>query len=417
MTDQKPRKKYRRLQADKLMRPMMAGHWLLSKQARRLGIKVAWVTSGVPVEPLRAMGIMPLYPENYGALVAAKRADQPLTEAAEAAGYSPDLCSYARISIGSVLEPKAAVMGGLPRPDLLVGCNNICQTVTKWWEALADLLGVPCYMVDTPFDTGADDKERLAYVRNQLVELIQFLESWMGVKYSPRRLEKVIRSSVTAIGLWQQALDTCRASPTPLNSVDRFVYMAPIVGLRGTRAAAAFYRVLLAETRHRVSRRIGAVPGERFRLLWDNIAVWPQVFKLASVFSEKGCAFPVDTYTSAWSGAFEGDDILDAAAKVYADILLNITQEAKLEKIRAMVRDFNIDGVVLHSNRSCKPYSLGQLVHRRQLLEEDGLPVLVIEADMGDSRFVDVPRIATQVEAFVEMLESRASSRASAARG
>ena len=76
-----------------------------------------------------------------------------------------------------------------------------------------------------------------------------------------------------------------------------------------------------------------------------------------------------------------------------------------------MVKDFHIDGVVLHSNRSCKPYSLGQLVHRKQLLEEDGLPVLVIDADMADSRYIDLPRITNQVDAFVEVLESRSGSK------
>ena len=98
---------------------------------------MAWVTSGAPVEILTAMGVATVYPENYGALVGAQRAAVPLAQIAEEKGLSPDLCSYARCHIGSILPARHAPQGGLPKPDILVACNNICGTVLKWYEALA----------------------------------------------------------------------------------------------------------------------------------------------------------------------------------------------------------------------------------------------------------------------------------------
>ena len=69
---------------------------------------VAYVTSGAPVEILETMGVLTLYPENYGALCGAQRVAVKLCQVAEAAGYSPDLCSYARGHIGSVMQPQGA---------------------------------------------------------------------------------------------------------------------------------------------------------------------------------------------------------------------------------------------------------------------------------------------------------------------
>ena len=90
--------------------------------------------SGAPIKILVARGIASVYPENYGALCGARRVATSLCQAAEAKGYSQDLCSYARSHIGSVLDRREAPMGGLPKPDLLVACNNICGALLNTGE-------------------------------------------------------------------------------------------------------------------------------------------------------------------------------------------------------------------------------------------------------------------------------------------
>ncbi|MCD6500345.1 MAG: 2-hydroxyacyl-CoA dehydratase [Deltaproteobacteria bacterium] len=392
------------------MKTLMSAHWALSSNAHRLRIPIAWVTSGAPIELLRAMGVMPLYPENYAALVAARRGAEPLLEAAEAAGWSQDLCSYAKIDIGSVLRPDLAPLGGLPKPDMLIACNNICQTVTKWWEALGELLDVPVFLLDTPFRAGLMGEARIDYVRSQFTDLVTFVEEHGGHRFSERALRRTIGLSRKALDLWDALMDHGRVRPAPLNGADRFILMAPIVNLRGTQAAVQFYRAVWAESRLRMLRGTGAVPSERFRLLWDDIAVWPALFKLSKIFAERGCSFPVDTYTTAWSGDFTDTDILRGLSRGYSDIFLNWTTEEKMERMIEMARDFHLDGLVIHSNRSCKPYSLGQLEARRRIVERTGLPVLVLEADMADPRLVNLDAWDRQVAAFVEVLESRRRS-------
>ncbi len=84
----------------------MKGYYLMAKNPKWFGKKVAWITSGGPVEPLYAMGVLPFYPENYGAMCGASRMAVSLCETAEAQGYSRDLYSYARCDIGSSLSGK-----------------------------------------------------------------------------------------------------------------------------------------------------------------------------------------------------------------------------------------------------------------------------------------------------------------------
>ena len=45
-------------------------------------------------------------------------------------------------------------------------------------------------------------------------------------------------------------------------------------------------------------------------------------------------------------------------ARVYLHPILNRSTGHKLDSMKRMVDEFELDGVILHSDRSCKPYSL-----------------------------------------------------------
>jgi len=399
--------KFRRLETTRDLTRLMTWYYATRKIAGKLR-PLAWVTSGVPVELLVAMGVETAYPENYGALLGAQRATVPLAQVAEEHGFSPDLCSYARSHIGSVLDPRRAPQGGLPKPDLLVACNNICGTVLKWYQVLAQLLRVPLFFIDAPYQHEPGLQEHaVAYVSDQLGELVAWVTHHTGRRLHPQRLERTIRLSNEAVSLWRTIREMCRARPSPLNAPDLFTTMAPIVVLRGTRAAVWYYRRLEREVRGRVARGEGALlQEERYRLLWDNIAIWPHLFRFFNLFSSAGACFVVDTYTNAWSLSVDVDEPLHGLARTYSSVWINQSLQARAAQMVEMVRDFSVDGMVFHSNRSCKPYSLGQYDLLDIVSRETGIPGLVIEADMCDTRLYAEEPIKNRVQAFIDQLEA-----------
>jgi benzoyl-CoA reductase/2-hydroxyglutaryl-CoA dehydratase subunit BcrC/BadD/HgdB len=64
----------------------------------------------------------------------------------------------------------------------------------------------------------------------------------------------------------------------------------------------------------------------------------------------------------------------------------------------------------MHSNRSCKPYSLGQYDIQRIVGEKMGIPTVMIEADMVDERSFSEGQIETRIEAFIELLRGKKRS-------
>ncbi len=385
----------------------MTGYYFMVKHPAWFNKKVAWITSGGPVEPLYAMGVLPFYPENYGAMCGASRMSVALCEAAEHKGYSHDLCSYALTDIGSSLTGKGP-LGRLPKPDFLVCGNNICGTVIKWYELQARAFHVPVFFFDTPFVHDEIEGHTLKYVQNQMGEYVSFLEKHLRRSFPEKRFQEVCSNAFEAITLWKGILDLPRHHPAPLAAFDAFIHMAPIVTLRGTRWAVRYYRRLKREMEERVKKGSGAFAQEKIRLIWDNIPIWYDIRNLSKMLSSRGAVLVADTYTSAWAlDQIDSTQPLNALAEAYATIHLNRGLAYKIKKIANLIERYEAHGFIMHSNRSCKPYSLGQLDLKREVTRLTGKPGLIIDADHTDSRSYAPAQVEKQIQLFLDIIKTK----------
>ena len=402
-----PEKERRKIKSVAKMKEIMTTYYIEAKTARENGKKVAWITSGGPVEFLIAMDVIPVYPENHGAMVGASKMGVGLCEKAEEMGYSRDLCSYARADIACSVT-NGGPIGGLPSPDFLVCCNNICGTVLKWYEVAARFYNVPLFILDTPFiHTGFSEAAR-NYVVRQTYDYIAFLEKQCGKKMDFDRMNEVARLAVQGLRLWQEVLDTTTHKPAPMTAFDAFFHLALIVTLRGTQITVDYYRQLVEEMRQRITDGVSMVPNEKYRLLWDNLPVWYRTKWLSDKFAEHQASLVADTYTSAWSGIMhliDENNFIETGAVAYSSVHINVSLDIMFETLKKMIRKYAVDGLVMHSNRSCKPYSLGQYDLQRMVMQELKIPTLIIEADMVDERSFSESQIDTRIDAFMETIK------------
>jgi benzoyl-CoA reductase/2-hydroxyglutaryl-CoA dehydratase subunit BcrC/BadD/HgdB len=403
-----PDKERRKIKADRRMREIMTAYYIEAKTPKEQRCKkIAWITSGGPVEPLHVMDVIPIYPENYGAMIGASKMGVDLCEKAEEMGYARDLCSYARADIASATV-NGGPIGGLPEPDMLICCNNICGTVLKWYEVQARYFNVPLFILDTPITHTTFNDDMRRYVTRQSAEYIRFLEKVCGRRFDYDRMAEVGALSIRAQELWQAILDTTMNKPSPMSCFDAFFHLAMIVTLRGTPTCVDYYEMLLAEMKERVVQGIGMLPVEKYRLVWDNLPIWYRLRWLSNKFMERSACLVADTYTSGWVSqmpSVTSTDFLGFMGESYARIFLNSGTDLMAENIIRMVKKYDADGVVFHSNRSCKPYSFGQYDIQKIVRKKLGIPTLMIEADMVDERSFSESRIETRIDAFIEMMK------------
>jgi benzoyl-CoA reductase/2-hydroxyglutaryl-CoA dehydratase subunit BcrC/BadD/HgdB len=220
-----------------------------------------------------------------------------------------------------------------------------------------------------------------------------------------------MRRSQEAISLWQRILECGRHRPAPILAFDEFIHMAPIVEMRGEAFTVDYYAAMLAELERRIERGEGALKQERRRLIWDNLPIWYRVRALGDRLAKEGVALVASTYTNAWAELGELIDPakpMESMALCYLHPILNRGTGHKLTLLRRMVREYDADGVLLHSDRSCKPYSIGQVDQQRTLSRDLDVPALLLDADHSDPRAFAAEPTENRLAAFLEMLEPAA---------
>ena len=368
--------------------------------------KVAWHSSGAPIEILQALDFFLYTPDNHAAMCGARKLGAEYSEIAENKGYSRDICSYARTDIGSFLSGKTPV-GRLPKPDLIVVSNNICQTILHWYQAMGVYYDAPVFVIDTPFLYGDARPHDIAFVKNQLEELIPVAEKISGKRFSRKRFNQVVKRGKDCSDLWCEVLYRAKYKPAPLSGFDAFILMGPVVALRGEAASVDFYHEVLKEIDDRIEKGIGVLKNERHRILWDNLPIWYRLSWFSKQLAELGIVVAISNYTYQWAEPAQYMDMerpMEGVAKTYLHSILNRSAGYKLGHMEKMVDEFSLDGVLFHSDRSCKPYSLGQMDQSKSMLDNLGIPCLTIESDHNDSRIFSEGQILTRLQAFGEML-------------
>ena len=376
--------------------------------ARDRGDYVGYVTAVYPVEILRAMDILPFYPENYAVICAARKMTVELSDVAEAQGYARDLCSYARCGMGSIFYEKPNPLGSMAPPDFLLPCNTQCGTLTKWFEAMGKILDAPVVLLDAPFVRGAVPyRHGLQYFIDQLRELVWFLEERIGKKLDLDRLREVLNFSAQACALWNEVLDLAQNQPAPWTIFDEYIHMAPIVTHRGTKECVDYYRELRAFLIRRVSDSFAAVPTEKHRFYWDNIPMWFRLRPQSELMASHGVAVLASLYTHSWAYCFDTKDPYKSLAENYLRVFSNMDIERRTALTLDLMDRYSLNGYIFHSNRSCKSTAFGIYDIMGLISEKTAIPGLIFEADMGDPRYFSEEQYKLRLETYLELLETQ----------
>lgn len=370
---------------------------------------VAWVSSTFPVETLQAMGIVPVWPENYASVCAARQVSVELCELAEHEGFSRDLCSYSRCVLGSIFGyEKELPERGLPKPDFLVATTSACDTHMKWFQVASRIFKAPLFILDTPYNIGGGDSEHLdeahiEYYESQLNELFAFLEKQTGTRLDKYKLSQTLALSDWTSKLWTEIQDLRKTVPCPMDARDAFSAVFFMLCMPGSQLAVDFYTQLRDELEQRVRDSIGAIEQERYRLVWDNLPLWYNL-KIFEYLNSLGAVVVAEVFSHTWSGSLDQSKPYESLARKYLPNMANSTIQRRVNIILNLVRDFQANGVILPTNWGCRMMSIGETIVKDTVYKKLGVQSLIIDVDSSDWRIAGEAQVKERFAAFLETL-------------
>ena len=379
-----------------------------ARQAKAKGGLVCWSSSIAPCEFCEAMGIYTVYPENHVVGIAARGGAPELLAHAERKGYSNDICGYARVNL-AYMDVQKCISEEMPLPDLVLLCNNICETLLKWYENIAHTLNIPLLIVDVPYNHESEvTEENVAYVEAQFKRIIEQLEDITNRPFDYDKFEEVMKIASQNAKDWYDATALCSAVPSPLSGFDMFNYMALIVCMRGKAECVITFRKLKAELEEKAANKICGLKGaeEQHRIMWDGIACWPYLSHTYKVLKNHGVNMVGSTYPSAWALMYTPGD-LNGMARAYTSMGNNLSLKGQIDLRESIIRDTKCGGVIMHMNRSCKMCDFLQHEIGEAVTSDMRVPITTFDGDQADPRNYSKAQYETRIEALVEMMNER----------
>jgi benzoyl-CoA reductase subunit B len=389
----------------------------------------AWAMDAIPA----GLGddVFSLTGEPYAAAVAHdKKFAKECMDAAESVGFARDLCSYMRIYWGGMHLDKYLYGGKFPKPDFIFQ-TQICCSHSKWYQHVSKVEQVPQFYVDIGVGPYKDlNAARLDYVANQLHDGIEFLEKTTGRTFDDEKFIKAVKNEMRSTSRWADICALNKVKPAPLDEKTMYSLYVLATLSKSSQWCADFYDELYDEVKDRVARGIAAVPNEKCRMMSDTQPPW-SFLKIFRYLETYGAVSIGSLYTFALEGIWEDKpdgswggrslpwengipmDTREQAVRLYADWNLSKPQfqhffdpRLKTEMMLRIVKEWQVDGVMLHLNRGCEGLSLG-IMENRSGIAKAGVPIMTFEGNMGDEREFDEVRTQARVDAFMEQLGLR----------
>ena len=292
----------------------------------------------------------------------------------------------------------------IPQPDFVLCCNNICNCMTKWYENIARMCNIPLIMIDVPYNNTVEvNDEYVDYIRSQFDNAIVQLEKLTGKKFDKEKFDKACEHANRTAQNWLKVCNYLQYKPAPLSGFDLFNHMADVVTARGKVQAAEAFEMLAQDLELNIKNGTSTLPfPEKYRVMFEGIPCWPKLPNLFKPLKENGVNVTAVVYAPAFGFVYNN---YDEMVKAYCKAPNSVCIEQGVAWREGICKENKVDGVLVHYNRSCKPWSGYMAEMQRRFTEDLGIPCAGFDGDQADPRNFNEAQYLTRAQGLVEAME------------
>lgn len=311
-----------------------------------------------------------------------------------------NLCPLIKASVGFKID---RICPYFQVSDFVVG-ETTCDGKKKAWEILEEY--IPTYVMELPQRKDEADKELW------LAEVLRFkdkMEKESGNEITVDKLAGAIKLINRKRAALQRLYNARKADPAPISGKDALL-ISELAFFDDPSRFIEKVNSLCDELEERIEKGEGVTPKGAPRILVTGSPQPIPSWKLHAVIEGSG-GIVVCEETCTGTRYFENivredGTTLEAQLEAIAERGLGINcacftpNDARIEDVIRLAKEFKADGVVYYNLQFCQPYSI-EYRKVEKALQEAGIPVIKIESDFNDE---DMGQLQTRVQAFLEMI-------------
>lgn len=341
---------------------------------------------------------------------------EPMLEEAEERGMPPGLghCPLLQTRFGAILR------GIIPVPDVALTSCFYCDQASKLDEYLHERYGLPVIYVDGLMDSQWREypeitPRRVGYLATEITRAMSELKRMLGMEFTEEILDHTLERNSQLWHLLRDITNLQKNDPAPLSNVDigMVAWMLLSPGRRAVDEGIPAMTTLLEEAKQRVAQGKGKiVKGAPKVFCFFYPLRDPGVMRL---IDDAGLCITVSRmYTMSAADRVKPQYTTFAERRVESVLRFGFYHSSASQVYKAVEasREWGVDGAIIYYHFACRPMNIPMLMMKKAMEEELGIPVLMLEGDLYDTRSYTVEALRTRVETFAEMLRVRESTKA-----
>lgn len=390
-------------QSDVLYYRMLEGYYRRLLRAHDDGKLIAAHTDFFPVEVVYAMDIVPMHTEvTTWMMTLFTGENEDILSASAELGLAPEICTPHRGLAG------AFVTGAIPRPDIMLWSNLVCDNTAKSGELIMDVTGSDGFFLDHPFK---QSDEEVKYLVEGLGDMVSFLEQRSGNRMDWDRMSEIVERMDRQIELIREINELRKAVPTPFSPLGFMQLLTVDYLCPGQPEAIEYLEALRGELDEAVKAGRGTVSRERFRLMSFFLPPMHMLGFLDRIAEEFGAVSVNEPFFTFWGeGRLDPSKPLESVAQKSYMIpemrMFGPLDERAIGSIIDCAGQYRINGAIFWANVGCR-HTCATIKLFKDVLEEVDVPMLTVDCDVVDPTVASEEEVRDKLEQFFELLEDR----------
>ena len=356
-----------------------------------------------PTEYLYCFDCVPVCIEAVSYLLAAllPNGSEPYYDLITHWGHPFHTCTSQKGTMGLTLD-------GLFEFDAIITPTAPCDNTYASYPFFSYKEGIPIILPDLPF---LKEEKSYQYYAEQIKLSLEGLGRIIGQEPDYNKLKKHIELENRVNNIQLEIFELKKAIPCPVENMFNVISAAAYIFLSGRPEKELFFNDMLKVAKHRYEHKQHHAGEEKIRSIWPYMVIFFDLALCEWLDRELGMSILFDIFNYNFADNIDTsnlDSMLIGMAKKGMELPM-VKQSAEfyypfIEDCVRYAKEFSADCFIFTSHIGCKQFGSVPQILREALRDEVGIPMLLIDVDVGDARFASEEVIKEKIKMFSQTL-------------